>query len=285
MPDQPWPKDWGSTIVKTANSSCTILHHGAHIVSCKIGGSEEIFWLSPLSEYQNEKPVRGGNPLCWPNFGAHDHFPKHGLARLAKWKVISLELKNDISCAIFSLCSNDLNHPYLPDNLDLIFTVELTDQYLKTQLKITNNSHQDFIFSESQHAYFAVSHIKNIGVLGLKGHTYIDRMNHDTQVDCQDDIFHVSKPTDIIFLDHHQPITIVDSDMGRQIIVAKSGAQHAVVWNPYQAMATEVTDMAKDAFEGFICIEPCNVTLAPTTVKVGQSSTLEMVISVSKTIL
>lgn len=46
-----WPTDWPFTTLSVGRSSCTILHYGAHIVSCKLAGSQEIFWLSPQSDY------------------------------------------------------------------------------------------------------------------------------------------------------------------------------------------------------------------------------------------
>lgn len=39
---------------------------GAHLLSWKPAGEEEVLWLSNNTPFKNGVAIRGGIPLCWP---------------------------------------------------------------------------------------------------------------------------------------------------------------------------------------------------------------------------
>ena len=47
-------------------SDARIYLYGAQITSFKPKNSEEILWMSPKSEFEIGKPIRGGIPVCFP---------------------------------------------------------------------------------------------------------------------------------------------------------------------------------------------------------------------------
>lgn len=282
--NSPWPVDWPSTTLKIADSSCIILHYGAHIVSCKLNASEEIFWISPLSNFQSGKPIRGGNPLCWPNFGTNSNFPdlpKHGIARLLMWEKIYEEQNATQTKAIFSLSDTAMQTYQIPQGINLRFTVILNAETLKTDLEVLNQGTAPFEFTESQHAYFSISDINNITLHGLQNSSYLDRVVNTRETNTKNE-FYIRRPSDLIFLHHQGEISIVDPGKNRRICVNKNNAGGVVVWNPYQAMPPEVTDMSAEAFRYFICVEPTNTQQTAVTVSCGSRSMLSMEINVKE---
>ena len=77
----------GLPVINVRNdfASARIALHGAHVMDFRIEGGAPILWMSACSEFADNKPIRGGIPICWPWFGPHpenDELPAHGLARL-----------------------------------------------------------------------------------------------------------------------------------------------------------------------------------------------------------
>ena len=56
---------------------------GAHLLSWKPAGEEEVLWLSNNTPFKQGVALRGGVPICWPWFGpsAQQGLPSHGFAR------------------------------------------------------------------------------------------------------------------------------------------------------------------------------------------------------------
>lgn len=60
---------------------------GAHLLSWKPAGEEEVLWLSNNTPFKQGVALRGGVPICWPWFGpsAQQGLPSHGFARNLPW--------------------------------------------------------------------------------------------------------------------------------------------------------------------------------------------------------
>lgn len=279
-----WPSDWASTTLTVGQSACTILHYGAHIVSCKLAGSDEIFWLSPQSDYEIGKPIRGGNPICWPNFGVNKNFselPKHGIARLMLWDKIDEIITKTVSSVVFALPSEQLQKWGIPSGISLKYTVVLEEGHLQAFLQTLNEGSESFSFTECQHSYFNISDINNIFLQGLDGFTYVDRLANCEKTH-QGSQFHITGPTDIIVKNGDTEVCLVDPVKQRKISINKTHGRTTVVWNPYQAMPPEIQDMASDAFHQFVCIEPTNVEEYATKVMPKSGSLLGMNLTVTK---
>ena len=65
--------------------------HGAHVLSWTPAGAPEQLYLSPKSEFTAGQAIRGGVPVCFPQFAARGPLPKHGFARTRPWQLVSAE--------------------------------------------------------------------------------------------------------------------------------------------------------------------------------------------------
>ena len=53
---------------------------GAQLLSWQAGGEEQLF-LSPLAAHDGHTPIRGGIPVCFPQFNQRGPLVKHAFAR------------------------------------------------------------------------------------------------------------------------------------------------------------------------------------------------------------
>ena len=85
-------KENGLDAVKLTHSSgasALVYVYGAHLASWQTSDGEEQFFVSSTAEYGGGKAIRGGVPICWPQFADRGSGPKHGVCRTsAEWTVV-----------------------------------------------------------------------------------------------------------------------------------------------------------------------------------------------------
>ena len=57
---------------------------GAHVVSWQAAGRERLY-VSPRNVWDGHSAIRGGVPVCFPQFNQRGSLPKHGFARNSVW--------------------------------------------------------------------------------------------------------------------------------------------------------------------------------------------------------
>ena len=98
--------------IQNKQASAIISLQGAHVLAWKPVEEDEVIWLSNDANFAAGKSVRGGIPLCWPWFGAHESnssFPAHGFARTVLWQVTNTRVLSEGETQItFRLVTNEL---------------------------------------------------------------------------------------------------------------------------------------------------------------------------------
>jgi glucose-6-phosphate 1-epimerase len=70
--------------------SVLVAQHGAHVVSWVSGRRERLF-LSPNTVWDGRAAIRGGIPVCFPQFNQRGDLPKHGFVRKRPWALLAAE--------------------------------------------------------------------------------------------------------------------------------------------------------------------------------------------------
>ena len=263
----------GLTALDIATPAATgrIFLHGAHIAAWQPAGAQPVLFMSGHSYFVPGKAIRGGVPLIFPWFGARAgdaKAPQHGFARTAAWTVESVNASADESVAIvLRLDASRQTRASWP----FAFTARLRATLgatLQMTLEIENRSPAAFQFEEALHTYLAVSHVENVAVLGLENTEYIDKVDSLARKRLGADPLFLSGETDRVFVNTAASCTVDDSEMGRRIVVEKSGSNSTVVWNPWAAKAKAMADFGNDEWPKMLCVETANagensVTLAP----------------------
>ena len=92
-------------IISSGAATVTIYLHGSHVASWQHGGKELLF-MSENAVYNGTKALRGGIPVCFPQFG--DLGPckaQHGFARNLPWTLVGVTATATTTTARFALCS------------------------------------------------------------------------------------------------------------------------------------------------------------------------------------
>ena len=272
-------------VIEINNLSATskISLQGAHVLSWKPNGQTDVIWLSEDATFSIGKSVRGGIPICWPWFGAHesnDSFPAHGFARTVLWEVAETKkLSPSETRVTFKLLTHKLS-----ENLQKMWPQDTVVEYqliisntLSLKLITTNNSAQDIIVGQALHTYFNVENINNTIVHGLEGITYLDKPdNFSSKV--QNGSIKFNNETDRIYLDTMDDV-IIDNGK-RKIVITKQGSRSTVVWNPWEEVAEKMGDLGINGYQKMLCVESANAASDTITIKAGESHTMSVMYEV-----
>ncbi|KAH0487122.1 MAG: uncharacterized protein KVP18_000007 [Porospora cf. gigantea A] len=223
-------------ITHPSGASCTIDTYGATIVSWKIADGTEMLYKSPLSE--EGQPIRGGIPVCFPQFGTAGDFPvKHGVARRSTHWSSSVRQ----SAAEFTLVLEGEDFPEQPT---LTYTVELDANRLTLTLDVMG----PIVFNGALHTYFrAPNGIENVSVSGLGGAPATDLGGAVVLPEA----LKFEGPRDTIVLDAPHSLSL---NTGARIIDfgLEEGWTDVVLWNVGGDL---LKDMPKGDWRGYFCAE------------------------------
>lgn len=256
--------------VSNKYADADICLYGAHITNFKPHKTMPVLWMSPDSKFQEESPIRGGIPVCFPWFGPHkteSSKPQHGFGRLMYWNVLeTVSLPTGETMVRLQLCSSAetkifWNHDFCAE---MTVTVGKT---LTATLKVTNTSSTPFEYSCALHSYYYVSSIEEIAIDGLLNTKYYNQLEPGDFI--QDTpLLEIKKAETRHYYNTETDCIIIDTLFNRRIRVAKSGSKITTVWNPGEETCRKIDDMPDDAFHNFVCIEAVNafndvIKLAP----------------------
>lgn len=247
--------------INNSLASASVSLYGGHVVSWQPKTqTKPVLWVSDLVKFQQGKAIRGGVPICWPWFGAHQSqasLPGHGYARITPWVLTSVQtMTNGATILELSLGKSDLFYAHWHANVRLTLRVTIGDT-LEITLKTLNETEHEFTFTEGLHTYFQVSDIANIRILGLEGCEYIDLLNQNercTQAAAISFNDHLGR----IYLNSQAACVIEDPKFQRRIRIEKSGSNSTAVWNPGQIVASTINDMGPSGWRNMVCVESAN---------------------------
>jgi glucose-6-phosphate 1-epimerase len=251
--------------------------HGAQVTHFQPAGARPVLWMSRRSFFEGGrpgKPIRGGVPICFPWFGpkagagAPSSAPAHGVARLLPWTFADAAVdEHGNARATLRLDSDEYTRGLYPHDFSATFRVTVGAQ-LKMELAVTNTGAASMAFEEALHTYFALSDVRRIGITGLEGAPYLDKVEAFARKRGEAGPIAIAAETDRVYPGALGTVTIVDSDWQRRIVVHKSGSATTVVWNPWVDKARAMPDFGDDEWKEMVCVESANagddvVTLAP----------------------
>jgi glucose-6-phosphate 1-epimerase len=254
----------------TAASTCTLALQGAQVLSFVPRADQEWLWVSERANFVVGKALRGGIPVCFPWFGPHagrPDLPAHGFARTRPWRVSKIEALDAARVrAELELSSDADTLRVFPHAFTARLAITAGDA-LELAFHVANTGDAPFPFEVALHTYFAASAASAVGLEGLGGAAFVDKVAGGVLRQQDQSPIRFEGEVDRVY-DSGGPVTIVDPTRVRPIHVESTGAASTIVWNPGVAKTATLADMTPDGFEGFVCVETGNVgdrrvTLAP----------------------
>lgn len=263
----------GMTIVEIAGRAATgrISLQGAQLLAWTPHGQNPVIWLSSRAQFASGKPLRGGIPVCWPWFGAHDEnpaLPAHGFARTADWEVIEAQRLGGGSIRLgFRLLRSAASlaqwpHPAV---LEIRYTL---GKALEIELWTYNRTPDPILLGEALHTYFSVGDVRQVRIQGLDGCEYLDKVEENRRKRQQGPVT-IAGETDRVYLDTTADCVIEDPVLGRSIKIEKRESASTVIWNPWAEKAAILGDFEEQGHLGMICVESANAAVNRLTIPAG----------------
>ena len=239
-----------------AGDSVQIALHGAQVLSWVTGGRERLF-LSSQAVFDGHSAIRGGVPVCFPQFNQRGPLPKHGFARNLVWEADpSAEWVGSAAQISLSLADTEETRAMWPHAFAVSLVVQLAPGSLQITLVVRNNGAQPMPFTGALHTYLAVSHISEVWLSGLDGQPSWDALTDQLGLH-EDDIFFDGE-FDRVFVAAPTPLTLHDGKQRLRITQSDSWAD-TVVWNPGESLCRRIADLPADGYSQMLCVEAAQV--------------------------
>jgi glucose-6-phosphate 1-epimerase len=258
-------------LIHASGYSTTVSEYGGQIISWMSPAEQEFLFMSSRAIYQNGKAIRGGIPVCFPQFGK-GALPQHGFARTKKWKVVREQVStSDVVSVTLRLTPDSDTHSLWPHQFALELDVVLSDVLL-TALRVTNTGDAAFEYTSALHTYFRTSDIEHVTLSGLQGIEYVDFLKDRVcLVEDRLDVT-VSEPVDRAYQNSPETLVLSSPKDNVRFRITKEGLRDTVVWNPWIEGGRAIADLGPEDYRSMICVESGNV-LAPVRVEPGDIHT------------
>jgi glucose-6-phosphate 1-epimerase len=235
----------------------TLSLEGGHVLSWKPAGAPEQLYLSPRSEFVPGKAIRGGVPVCFPQFSERGSLPKHGFARTLPWELVQQEQGKDDALAVLRLRDSDATRAVWPHAFELELSVRVGGRSLDIELACENLGDTPLQFTAALHTYLRVADLDAVSVEGLAGLRYFDSIKQAEALQRMDLLLTGEKGVldlDRIYFGVKERPLLVAEDR-RQVIVRQQGFDDAVIWNPGPERCAKLADMPPDGWSEMLCVE------------------------------
>ncbi|MBT0961415.1 D-hexose-6-phosphate mutarotase [Denitromonas iodatirespirans] len=240
--------------VRTADGAeATVSLFGGQVLHWQPAGGRPWLYLSEQSAFDGKHAIRGGVPVCFPQFAAQGDLPRHGLVRTRPWRLIDQREVDKQVMLTLGIDSDDDTLALWPHLFALELTINIGGARLDMELEITNTGPDAFGFSAALHTYLRVGEVEMAELHGLKGLRYADACDGGTIKTDPMDMLRVDDPVDRIYADARRPLLLDDS--GRHLQIEKENFPDVVVWNPWEAGAAALADLPDRDFRRMLCVE------------------------------
>ena len=106
-------------------STAIVSRLGGQVLSWTTPDGRERLFLSERARFDGSAPVRGGIPVCFPQFGELGSLPKHGFVRTMAWSVAAERCGDDYALVTLELAADEATRALWPHSFLAEITVML----------------------------------------------------------------------------------------------------------------------------------------------------------------
>ena len=233
--------------------SCLVSLQDAQVLSW-ISNDQERLFLSPLAAHDGKTAIRGGIPVCFPQFNQRGPLVKHGFARLMTWTADEAQaLGHDGVQLKLRLKDTEATRSVWPHEFEAVLTVQLTPAQLRVELAVNNLGEQDLSFTAALHSYLRVPDVEQAALQGLQDLTYWDAVA-DTHPQQQAAV-RFGVETDRVYPRAGMPLSLQAGEQPWLQIAQDPAWRETVVWNPGAALCASLKDMEPSSWQQMLCVE------------------------------
>lgn len=265
-------------LTEPSGSSAEVLLYGGQVVSWKNDRREELLFMSTKAVMKPPKAIRGGIPICFPQFGNLGSLEQHGFARNRLWEMDScaspLAPPKNQSTIDLILKSQEEDIKTWPRSFDLRLRIILSSGKLTLIPRVRNTDNKPFTFTLAMRNYLSVSDISEVRVEGLETLDYFDNLVQRERFTEQADAITFDGEVDRVYLSTPGKIAIIDHEKKKTLVLRKEGLPDAALWNPWDKKAKALPDFGDEDYQVMLCLDSAAVenpiTLKPSEEWMGR---------------
>ncbi|WP_430012780.1 D-hexose-6-phosphate mutarotase [Metapseudomonas otitidis] len=226
-----WCEHQGRELLLVEHPRCSAVfsRQGGQLLHYQPRGERPVLWCA--RHWPRVGAIRGGVPVCWPWFGRHpveSGWPHHGWARLSDWRLVGKDADAQGVRLEWRLQLHD-------------WQVELRaclGDALSLELVTTHRDSEPCVLSQALHAYWRVSDVARVALLGLDGADGHDLLAREP---CrQAGELRVTEGVHRRF-QRGGTLTLQDPGWQRRLRIDGGDNPHTVVWHPGSRPLPEVS--------------------------------------------
>jgi len=257
-------------------SQCTVYLQGAHVTSYRGEDHVERLFTSSQSNFAQGKAIRGGIPLCFPQFSSRGPLPPHGFFRTAEWQVQSTVTDGSHCSVTLRLESSEATKRLWPHDFTAQCSVRLSSVALTVEVSIYNPSERESMsLTGALHSYLRVGAIERTAV-HISARDYEDNLAGGAVCPSSSPVTFAAE-VDRVYVqarwlcvcccvcccnslhrytlvsDKTQHEVTINDDARGSAVVLTSKNPDAVVWNPWVAKSKARAGRECAVFARFLC--------------------------------
>lgn len=239
---------------RSEDGACAIATlQGAHLVSWIPAGGRECLYVSEKSPFEPGRAIRGGVPVCFPQFADRGPLIQHGFARTRLWTLKEAAAPvAGISSVTFELESSSATQSMWPHKFRVFLVATVGGNRLDLGLRVVNAGIHAFSFTAALHTYLRVADAATAVLTGLRDRRYQNRGEQHLAVE-ERESFTGRDPVDRVYF--AAPPATQLQDKGRSFRIEQRGFTDTVVWNPGAEKTSKMPDMPRDGYKHMLCVE------------------------------
>ncbi len=248
-------------------SSAVISKLGGQVLSWMTPDGREHLYLSEKAVFDGSVAIRGGVPVCFPQFSGLGELPKHGLLRTRLWAVSEQACRDGSAMVCLAIDDDAETRAQWPHAFHAELTVVLDAGRLDVELAVDNTGDSAFRFTGALHSYLRVKEVENVHLQGLSGIEFRDAAKGDQVRRERGESLTIDDEVDRVYHDVAKPLLL--SEGGSNLGIHAEGFPDVVVWNPWVERCAELPDMERLDFRRMLCVEAA-VAKTPVMVRAGE---------------
>ncbi|MBB4219803.1 D-hexose-6-phosphate mutarotase [Variovorax guangxiensis] len=235
-------------------STVTIALHGAHVLSWTTADAVERLYLSPRAVFDGQAAIRGGIPICCPQFNQRGMLPKHGFMRNLPWENAP---SDDPQTLRLTLRDKEATRKLWPHSFEARLDAALSPGGLRTALTLVNTDASPWSFAAALHTYLRVDDIGQARLEGLQGADRWDSLTDERHAETAASL-HFDAEFDSVYAAPTQPLRLAQPG-GALEISQSATCTETVVWNPGAVLGAKLADMPEDGWRHMLCVEAARI--------------------------
>ncbi|MEZ2295879.1 D-hexose-6-phosphate mutarotase [Variovorax sp. RCC_210] len=235
-------------------STLTVALHGAQVLSWTAADGLERLYLSPSAVFDGHTAIRGGVPVCCPQFNQRGMLPKHGFMRNLPWVHTPSDTPETLR---LTLRDGEATRKLWPHAFEARLEATLSRGQLRIALTLRNLDSAPWTFAAALHTYLRVDNISNVRLEGLQGANRWDSLRDDRHVETAAAL-HFDAEFDSVYTAPAEPLRLVQPG-GKLEISQSASCSETVVWNPGAVLGAKLADMPADGFRHMLCVEAARI--------------------------